>query len=98
MATIEFLHRAGLRRHHESRAVRPIFALLKVAASAILWLPRFWAHRTQLAPLASMNIRELQDLGLNSCDVANAFAQPNEQDPTVYLAAVARERRLRSQT
>jgi hypothetical protein len=45
-----------------------------------------------------MNTRELQDLGLNSCDLANAFAQPNEQDPTVYLASVARERRQRSQT
>lgn len=98
MATIEFPHRAGLLRHHESRALSRIFALMNVTVSAILWLPRFWAHRKQLAVLSSMNIRELQDLGLNSCDIANAFAQPNKRDPTVYLADVARERRMRSQT
>lgn len=41
-----------------------------------------------------MSTRELQDIGLNTCDIANALAQPNDQDPTVYLAIVARERRL----
>ena len=97
MSTFEFPHRTRS-RSHESRVAGRIFVLLNVAASAILWLPRFWAHRAQLAPFASMNTRELQDLGLNSCDLANAFAQPNEQDPTVYLASVARERRQRSQT
>jgi len=96
MTTIEFLHRAAAGRK-ESRAVRRLLAILHGTAAAVLWLPRFWAQRRQLTFLASMSTRELQDIGLNTCDIANALAQPNDQDPTVFLANVARERRLRRQ-
>ncbi|TIS49869.1 DUF1127 domain-containing protein [Mesorhizobium sp.] len=97
MATIEFPRRAAAGRM-EHRAVRSLLVLLRGTAAAVLWLPRFWAHRRQLAVLASMSTRELLDIGLNTCDIANALAQRNDQDPTVYLADVARERRLRRQT
>ena len=96
MTTIEFPHRAAAGRK-ESHAVRCLLALLHGTAAAVLWLPRFWVQRRQLALLASMSMRELQDIGLNTCDIANALAQPNDQDPTVYLANVARERRVRRQ-
>jgi uncharacterized protein YjiS (DUF1127 family) len=96
MATIEFPHRATAGRK-ESRAVRLILALLRATAAAVLWLPRFWRQRRDLTLLATMSTRELQDIGLNTCDIANALAQRNDQDPTVYLANVARERRLRRQ-
>ncbi|WP_189341966.1 MULTISPECIES: DUF1127 domain-containing protein [unclassified Mesorhizobium] len=96
MTSIEFPQRAAGRK--ESRTVRCLLALLHATVAAVLWLPRFWARRRQLAFLASMSARELQDIGLNSFDIANALAQRNDQDPTVYLADVARERRLRRQT
>ncbi|TIS49129.1 DUF1127 domain-containing protein [Mesorhizobium sp.] len=96
MATTEFPHDAAAGRK-DSRAVRCLLALLRGTAAAVLWLPRFWAQRRQLAVLASMSTRELLDIGLNTCDIANALAQRNDQDPTVYLATVARERRLRRQ-
>ncbi|RWD96165.1 hypothetical protein [Mesorhizobium sp.] len=96
MVTIEFLHRVAAERK-ESRAVRCLLALLHGTAAGVLWLPRFWAHRRQLAFLASMSTPELLDIGLNTCDIANALAQRNDQDPTVYLANVVRERRLRRQ-
>ncbi|WP_292070610.1 DUF1127 domain-containing protein [Mesorhizobium sp.] len=97
MATIEFPYSAATGRK-ESRAVRCLLALLHGTVAAVLWLPRFWVQRKQLAVLASMSTRELLDIGLNTCDIANALAQRNDQDPTVYLADVARERRLRRQT
>ncbi|RWE06529.1 MAG: DUF1127 domain-containing protein [Mesorhizobium sp.] len=96
MATIEFPHSVTTGRKG-SRAVRSLLALLHGTIAAVLWLPRFWVQRKQLAVLASMSTRELLDIGLNASDIANALAQRNDQDPTVYLADVARERRLRRQ-
>ncbi|MBA1143341.1 hypothetical protein [Mesorhizobium neociceri] len=71
------------------------FRLYAAAKWALLWLPRFWKARSQLAFLAAMSECERRDIGLTGCDVENALALPVDRDPTEVLAQVVADRRLR---
>jgi uncharacterized protein YjiS (DUF1127 family) len=57
------------------------------------WPFRVAATRATLRTLASMDRRELADIGLNPSDVRDASALPLDRDPTELLARRARERR-----
>ncbi|RVC74277.1 MAG: hypothetical protein EOS58_18070 [Mesorhizobium sp.] len=65
------------------------------AVSALLWLPRFWKARSELAALAAMSECERRDIGLTAFDVANALTLPVDRDPTEVLAKVVDDRRHR---
>jgi hypothetical protein len=71
------------------------FRLYAAAKWTLLWLPRFWKARSQLAFLAAMSECERRDIGLTGCDVENALALPVDRDPTEVLARVVEDRRLR---
>ena len=47
---------------------RPL-RLLATVTSALLWLPRFWKARNDLAALAAMSECERRDIGLTAFDV-----------------------------
>ena len=64
-----------------------------VAGRAAAWPFRVAAARATLKALASMDRRELADIGLNPSDVRDASALPLDRDPTALLATRARERR-----
>lgn len=81
----------GYRRH----ALVSLFRMYEAVKWTLLWLPRFWKARSQLACLAAMSECERRDIGLTSCDLENAFALPVDRDPTEMLAQVATDRRLR---
>jgi hypothetical protein len=72
-----------------SRSFRPLAAVI----SALLWLPRFWKARGELAALAAMSEYERRDVGLTAFDVANALALPVDRDPTGTLAKIVDDRR-----
>ncbi|HEV7481281.1 MAG TPA: DUF1127 domain-containing protein [Roseiarcus sp.] len=74
----------------ESRIWRTIGAGARQAAA---WPFRVAAARATLKALASMDRRELADIGLNPSDVRDASAVPLDRDPTELLARRARERR-----
>src|ERR1700733_13788049 len=74
----------------ESRIWRTIGAGARQAAA---WPFRVAAARAPLRALASMDRRELADIGLNPSDVRDASALPLDRDPTELLARRARERR-----
>src|ERR1700735_3560961 len=74
----------------ESRIWRTIGAGARQAAA---WPFRVAAARATLKALASMDRRELADIGLNPSDVRDASALPLDRDPTALLATRARERR-----
>jgi uncharacterized protein YjiS (DUF1127 family) len=74
----------------ESRIWRTIGAGARQAAA---WPFRVAAARATLKALASMDRRELADIGLNPSDVRDASALPLDRDPTELLARRARERR-----
>ena len=58
-----------------------------------VWPFQVAAARAALRALASMDRRELADIGLNPSDVRDASALPLDRDPTEFLARRARERR-----
>ncbi|RUV29256.1 hypothetical protein EOD29_34110, partial [Mesorhizobium sp. M1A.T.Ca.IN.004.03.1.1] len=51
--------------------LRP-FRLLAAVTSALLWLPRFWKARNDLAALAAMSECERRDIGVTAFDIENA--------------------------
>jgi hypothetical protein len=67
--------------------------LAAAAVSALLWLPRFWKARGELAALATMSECERRDIGLTAFDVENALTLPVDRDPTEVLAKVVDDRR-----
>ena len=73
----------------ESRIWRTIGAGAKQAAA---WPFRVAAARATLKALATMDRRELADIGLNSSVVRDASALPLDRDPTELLARRAYER------
>ena len=73
---------------------RPL-RLLAAVTSALLWLPRFWKTRSDLAALAAMSECERRDIGLTAFDVENALALPVGRDATATLAKVVDDRRRR---
>ena len=75
-----------------SRTWHPIRAHV---GRAIAWPFRVAAARSTLRALASMDRRELADIGLNSSDVRDASALALDRDPGELLARRARERRPR---
>ncbi len=82
---------AGRRSHAPSRP----FRLLTAVTSALLWLPRFWRARKDLAALAGMSECERRDIGVTAFDIENMLALPVDRDPTEVLARVVEDRRHR---
>ncbi|TIQ27499.1 MAG: hypothetical protein E5X48_32720 [Mesorhizobium sp.] len=74
--------------------LRP-FRLLAAVTSALLWLPRFWKARNDLAALAAMSECERRDIGVTAFDIENALALPVGRDPTEALARIVDDRRHR---
>jgi uncharacterized protein YjiS (DUF1127 family) len=74
----------------ESRAWRAIGAGARRAAA---WPFRVAAARATLRMLASMDRRELADIGLSPCDLRDVSALALDRDPTEFLTRRARERR-----
>lgn len=73
----------------------PLFRLYTAAKWTLLWLPRFWKARSELACLAAMSECERRDIGLTGCDIENAFTWPIDRDPTEVLARLVEDRRSR---
>ena len=71
------------------------FRLLATVTSALLWLPRFWKARSDLAALAAMSECERRDIGLTAFDIENALVLPVDRDPTEVLAQIVDDRRYR---
>ncbi|CDX20797.1 exported hypothetical protein [Mesorhizobium sp. ORS 3324] len=90
---VPFISIAAGRPSHASPS--RLFRLLAAVISALLWLPRFWKARRDLAALAAMSECERRDIGLTAFDVENALALPVECDPTEALACIADDRRHR---
>ena len=94
MTTID--HFIGAKTGYGRRPSFSLFFRLYAAAKwTLLWLPRFWKARGELAVLAAMSECERRDIGLTGCDIANALALPVDRDPTEVLAQVVTDRRLR---
>ncbi|RUU06496.1 hypothetical protein EOD23_13555 [Mesorhizobium sp. USDA-HM6] len=74
-----------------SQPFRPLAAV----TSALLWLPRFWRARNDLAALAAMSECERRDIGVTAFDIENALAMPVDRDPTEVLARIVDDRRHR---
>ncbi|MDX8512518.1 hypothetical protein [Mesorhizobium captivum] len=90
---IPFIGIAAGRPSHASPS--RLFRLLAAATSALLWLPRFWRVRSDLAALAAMSECERRDIGLTAFDIENALALPVERDLTEALARIVDDRRHR---
>ena len=93
MTTANFIGAEAGHGRHPSFSL--FFRLYATAKWTLLWLPRFWKARSQLACLAAMSECERRDIGLTGCDIEYAFALPVDRDPTEMLAQVAADRRLR---
>jgi uncharacterized protein YjiS (DUF1127 family) len=74
------------------------FRLLAAVTSALLWLPRFWRARNDLAALAAMSEYERRDIGVTAFDIENMLALPVKLDPTRVLARVVDDRRHRRES
>ena len=74
----------------ESRIWRTIRAATSRAAA---WPFRVAAARATLRALASMDRRELADIGLSLCDLRDVSALPLDRDPSGLPTRRARERR-----
>jgi hypothetical protein len=90
---VPFIGLAADRRSHASSS--RLFRLLAAATSALLWLPRFWKARSDLAALAGMSECERRDIGVTCFDIENMLALPVDRDPTEVLARIADDRRHR---
>ncbi|RWG83559.1 MAG: DUF1127 domain-containing protein [Mesorhizobium sp.] len=88
---VPFIGLAADRLSHASPS--RLFRLLAAVTSALLWLPRFWRARNDLAALAAMSECERRDIGLTAFDIENALALPLDHDPTEVLARVVDDRR-----
>ena len=69
-----------------------LIALLQAIGRSLLWPVRVYQARQTLHQLASMDTRELRDIGLTRYDVSAAQALPLDVDPTALLADRAKER------
>lgn len=83
---------AGNRRQ---ASLSRLFRLVAAATSALLWLPRFWKARGELAALAAMSECERRDISLTAFDIENALALPVDRDATATLARIVDDRRHR---
>ncbi len=72
---------------------RPWRALRTAARRAAAWPFRVAEARATLRALATMDRRELADLGLVASDLRDVSALPLDGDPSELLARRARERR-----
>ncbi len=69
------------------------FGPVELMRRAAAWPFRVAAARAALSALASMDGRELADIGLTRCDLRDVSALALDHDPTDLLARRARERR-----
>ena len=74
----------------KSRVWRTIRSEMTRAAA---WPFRVAAARATLRALASMDRRELADIGLSPCDLRDVSALPLDRDPSGLLARRSHERR-----
>jgi uncharacterized protein YjiS (DUF1127 family) len=74
-------------------ASRAFHSVWSAARGAAAWPFRVAAARATLRALASMDRRELADIGLNASDVRDVSALPLDHDPTLFLARRSYERR-----
>ncbi|RVD24307.1 hypothetical protein [Mesorhizobium sp. M4B.F.Ca.ET.017.02.2.1] len=94
---VSFIGATADNRRQNRRQASPsrLYRLACAATSALLWLPRFWKTRGELAVLAAMSECERRDIGLTVFDVENALTLPVDRDPTEVLAKVVEDRRQR---
>lgn len=80
--------------NYDATAERSAFlkSAMQATMRAMLWPVRVYRARQTLHQLASMDARELRDIGLTPYDVQSAQALPMDTDPTSMLASRARER------
>ncbi|RWB66650.1 MAG: hypothetical protein EOQ50_31990 [Mesorhizobium sp.] len=93
---VPFIGLSAVRPSHASPSGH--FRLLAAVTAALLWLPRFWRARSDLAALAAMSECERRDIGLTAFDIENAIALPFDRDPTEVLARVVDDRRHRRES
>jgi uncharacterized protein YjiS (DUF1127 family) len=90
-----FAHPSGVRSSASSRE-----SGWRRAAAAAIWIlgwpARYAVARRNLAVLAAMSERQLQDIGLSRADISNVTALPRDEDPTALLADLVGERRAHS--
>lgn len=65
---------------------------IAAVAHALAWPARVMAAKRAMHRLASLDDRELSDLGLCRQDIVDATALSLGSDPTAHLAGVVRER------
>ncbi|RWC34237.1 hypothetical protein [Mesorhizobium sp.] len=97
MTTIEHHIGAGFGDRWQAFSAR-FSRICAGVAWTLLWLPRFWKARSDLAGLAAMSECERRDIGLTAYDIENALTLPVERDPTQVLARMVESRRLRRET
>jgi uncharacterized protein YjiS (DUF1127 family) len=83
------LHRLEWAQHSRTAYLT---SLLQAIGRSLLWPMRVYRSRQTLHELASMDARELRDIGLTPYDVQSAQALPLDVDPATLLANRARER------
>jgi uncharacterized protein YjiS (DUF1127 family) len=83
------LNRLGWVRHSRTAYLS---SLLRAIGQSLLWPVRVYQARQALHQLASMDARELRDIGLTPYDVQSAKALPLDVDPSALLASRAKER------
>ena len=93
MTTANFIGAEAGHGRHPSFSL--FFRLYATAKWTLLWLPRFWKARGELAQLAAMSECERRDIGLTAFDVENALTLPVDRDPTEALAHIVDDRRHR---
>jgi uncharacterized protein YjiS (DUF1127 family) len=93
---VPFIGLAADCRSHASPS-RP-FRMLAAVTSALLWLPRFWRARRDLAAFAAMSECERRDIGVTAFDIENMLVLPVDRDPTEVLARVVDDRRRRRES
>jgi uncharacterized protein YjiS (DUF1127 family) len=80
-------------------ASAPRWPTWRRAADAAIWIlgwpSRYVVARRNLAVLGAMSDRQLQDIGLSRSDISNVTALPRDEDPTVLLSDLVKERRRR---
>lgn len=66
--------------------------VLSRLTSGLLWLPRYWKARRQMAVFVAMSEHERRDIGLTAIDIEHALALPVARDPTELFARVVSDR------
>ena len=84
------MHNSAARSFHPSS-----FAAIlgRAVLRGLKWPAKMMQARHDMSLLANMDAHELRDIGLTRADIANVTALALDDDPTLFLANVARDRR-----